>query len=155
MWQRIQTLYLFLGFAINGILFLLTFALLSTDVISHKLSLYGIENPEGGTPLFTSNYGVILCVLSMLLSFIIMAMFKKRQVQLKLVRFNLLAQLGFVVFMFMVADSAAIELGLAEGFTLKYGVGTYLSILPLIFIFLATRGIKKDEALVKAADRIR
>jgi len=36
-----------------------------------------------------------------------------------------------------------------------YGVGAYLPLIPFVFIFLAIKAIKKDEALVRAADRIR
>lgn len=155
MWQRIQTLYLFLAIALNAVLFILSFALLSTDVITHELTLYGVDNPEGGAPLYSSTFGVLLCALSMLLSLVIILMFKKRQLQVKLAQLNLVIQLGFVVFMFLIADTAAIELNLGEKVSLEYGVGTYLSIVPLVFLFLAIKAIKKDEALVRSADRIR
>jgi hypothetical protein len=38
---------------------------------------------------------------------------------------------------------------------IDYEFGAYLTIFPLFFIYLALRFIKKDEALVRAADRIR
>ena len=37
----------------------------------------------------------------------------------------------------------------------KRAVGSYAPIVSLLFLVLAHRGIKKDEAMVRAADRLR
>jgi hypothetical protein len=39
--------------------------------------------------------------------------------------------------------------------TKTYLVGTYLPLIALLLVFLAQRGIKHDEELVKSADRLR
>jgi hypothetical protein len=38
---------------------------------------------------------------------------------------------------------------------IDYGLGMYLPVIALAFTFLANRGIKKDEDLVKSVDRLR
>jgi hypothetical protein len=39
--------------------------------------------------------------------------------------------------------------------TVEYGLGTYLLFLPLILNYLAIKAIRKDEELVRSADRLR
>ena len=38
---------------------------------------------------------------------------------------------------------------------IQYNIGTFLPVAALPFVFLANRGIKKDEELVKSLDRLR
>lgn len=79
-------------------------------------------------------------------------MFKKRQLQIKLTQLNLFLQVGFLAAMFFIIDGAASELGASE---VQYEAGAFMAIPSVLFIYLAIRAIKKDEALVRSADRIR
>ena len=82
-------------------------------------------------------------------------MFKRRQVQVKLSQLLLLVQVGFLVAIFFTVDGTVTSLPQLENPVVHYSVGAYLALIPLVFIFLAIKAIKKDEALVRAADRIR
>ncbi len=42
-----------------------------------------------------------------------------------------------------------------EHYEVSYGPGIFFPIISLLFILLANRAIRKDENLVRAADRIR
>ena len=42
-----------------------------------------------------------------------------------------------------------------EGLTTLYSYGFYFPVAALAFQFLANRGIKKDEALVRSVERLR
>ena len=44
---------------------------------------------------------------------------------------------------------------LSETVTTTYGLGLYLSVISLPFVFLANRSINKDEKLVRDVDRLR
>lgn len=151
MWQRIQTLYLILAIILNASLFGLSLASFSVDAMERSFGLMGFENGKDYQtvilPLITSA--------SILLSLVVILMFRKRQLQIKLSQLNLFVQAALVAAIFFLIDEGVKSLGLTEGVEVDYGIGTIISLLPLLFIYLAIRGIKKDEALIRAADRIR
>ncbi|KAA3649505.1 MAG: DUF4293 family protein [Bacteroidetes bacterium] len=156
MWQRIQTLFLAIAIAINLSLFFLNLG--STQVLEQTVyfTIYGFELPEALGSSHVILWLAFICTLSMTLSFVSILSFKKRQTQIKLVQFNLLLQLAFVVALFFAVEKFMGELStLGEATPPEYDLGAYLTLIPLLFIFLALKNIKKDEALVRAADRIR
>ena len=156
MWQRIQTLYLFIAICINALFFAFGLVKASMDSILNRLAtvLPGGEGQDE-TTLYASSLVLIVCLCSILLSAVIIFLYKKRQLQIKLGQLNLLVQVALIVSIFTSIDSLAATLELSEGFEIEYRFGTYLSLIPIVFIYLAIRAIKKDEALVRAADRIR
>ena len=154
MWQRIQTLYLLIGMLLNGLLFGVSLAVLNWEDSAYTFQLGGMSS-EAGELTYSSTSLMVVCFFSMLISLIVILMFKKRQLQIKLSQLNLFVQVILVALIFFLIDEAAKSIGNTEGIIIEYGIGTYLSLIPMIFIYLAIRGIKKDEALVRAADRIR
>jgi len=155
MWQRIQTLYLFLAICLNMAVFSIDLAELKFNELYNNFSIFGLTDADSGVQLYSYVPLVILCALSMLVSVIIIFMFKKRQLQIKLAQLNLFLQVGFVVAIFFMVEGAATSLPIDETPEIIYDAGAFLSIIPLLFLFLAIRSTKKDEALVRAADRIR
>lgn len=122
--------------------------------LSYSFSLYKLQNMEGEV-LYNDFILAILCSLCIVLSGVAFAMFKRRQMQIKLAQLLLLVQVGFLVAIFFVVDGTVNSLEVLKSPLVEYGIGAYLALIPLVFIFLAIKGIKKDEALVRAADRIR
>jgi hypothetical protein len=155
MWQRIQTLYLVLAMAVNLLLFVINLASLSIAGVAYSYGIDGIALEETGELAVQSEWLMLLALLSILLSLVIIFLFNKRQLQIKLAQLNLFVQAAFVVTILLLADSLMVSLVNGSPALVEYGLGTYLSVLPLVFLYLAIRGIKKDEALVRAADRIR
>lgn len=155
MWQRIQTLYLFLAIAVNIFALTLNVGSLNFEGLTHQFSFYGLVNAGTGEMIYSATTLLIICVVSILLSLVVIFMYKKRQLQIKLSQLNLFVQLTLLVAIFFMMDDAAGSLNLDTKVSLEYGPGTFLTIVPLVFIYLAIRAIKKDEALVRAADRIR
>lgn len=155
MWQRIQTLYLVLAMVVNLLLFGINLASVSINGVAYSYGVYGITLEETGELAVQSEWLMLLALLSVLLSLVIIFLFNKRQLQIKLAQLNLFVQAAFVVITLLLADNLMLSLENGSTALLEYGFGTYLSVVPLIFLYLAIRGIKKDEALVRAADRIR
>ncbi|MAY83629.1 MAG: hypothetical protein CMP59_05790 [Flavobacteriales bacterium] len=151
MWQRIQTLYLFLAILLNVSLFFLDFAVIKVEDNTQSFGMYGLEG-EG------AYHTVILAVITtvnILLSLIVVLLFKKRQLQIKLSQLNLFTQAALVAAAFFLVDEGIRSLGITDSITFVYDAATFVSLIPMLFIYLAIRGIKKDEALIRAADRIR
>jgi len=156
--QRVQTIYL--GFAILcGILtFFLPFThFYSGDVKLAEYVFTGVLNVQSETFESSGPFSFpafVFCALIVLIPSISIAMYKKRPVQMRLVRLGFLVSLGFVVYLLFAADK--INETLFEGSAeVLYHAGFYMPVASLVFYFLALRGIKKDEALVKSLDRIR
>ncbi len=130
MLQRIQSLYLFLAFLIQGYLLILFF------------NNRWLPN-------------IIECGVISILLLISIFLFKKRKVQLILNKTILILELLMLIlfilglFFFVSPD---LDINLLDTFVLiNFGA----RICTVIFIILANRAIKKDEALVRSIDRLR
>ena len=95
---------------------------------------------------------VIIVVLACVLTpFFSIFMYKNRPKQVQLSRLTILLNAALTVTFFMLSDSFAEK---TYSFA-TYGVGVYAPIAAVIFLLLAIRFIKKDDKLVRSADRIR
>lgn len=155
MWQRIQTLFFLLAIASNLIPFFLDLAYFPTNEGDLSFGMYGLEDSELHNSS-TSYWLAILCTISMIISLLALLQFKRRAMQIKLSQFNLLIQIGFIMALFFAVEQSLNELSVVQEVGVAdFKLGSYFTLLPLVFLFLAIRSIKKDEALVRAADRIR
>jgi hypothetical protein len=131
MLQRIQSLYT-LGFISITLLYSLRFPIpfeVNTNTLQWILSY---------TPYLVA-----------ILAFVSLFLFSKRKVQIRLNTFILLGSIGYEVFSIIQAS---------EQFeTLKELILIHCALVFLswIFILLANRYIKKDEALIRSVDRLR
>lgn len=155
MWQRKQSLFLLLAIIFNLVALTFNLAQVEMNDLTHSFTFFGIQANDTGEMLYSTTFLFVIDILSCLLSLITIFTFKKRQLQIKLAQLNLFVHLILVgsVFFMIYESAAALKINSFEAS--DYGLSTYLVIFPLLFIYLAIRGIKKDEALVRAADRIR
>mgnify|MGYP001051474190 CR=1 FL=1 len=134
--QRIQSVYLFI-------------VVLLTAVLPFFVPLWSTEE---GNSIFAADQLLALCFLSAsaLLAFITIFLFKKRQLQFVLGRLNII--LNFILLGFFVYWSLSLpgEMQISEK-----GIGMLIPVLSIVFLVLANKAVKKDEALVKSADRLR
>lgn len=79
--------------------------------------------------------------------------FKDRKLQMKLMRLNMLLALGFVGLAVFYIDRSQNLIG--EETDITPSVWFYSVAIPIIFSFLANRFIKKDDDMVRSADRLR
>ncbi len=132
--QRIQSFYLFLV------------ALLSLGLI------YGVQtatlglNFQGSIAMLVFGEGLLGALLAVGSVF----WYRNRQNQFVVNRLNLITQLfllGFFVYRSLnISGEAAAS---------EKGIGMLIPIFSIVFLVLANRAIKKDEDLVKSADRLR
>lgn len=148
--QRIQTLYLLAVVALGVALIWLPVLQFVTPEGAAELQVWELS-ALGGAPL-QGLWGLTLTtVLIPLLALIDIFLYKKRLVQARLNIFTVMLCLGYY-------GVLAIYVWLA-----KMSLGVEWHILPwasfplvcLVLTMMATRRILKDEALVRAADRIR
>lgn len=88
----------------------------------------------------------VLCLSSMLLTLIALFVFANRRLQMKLIRLTIITELIISVRMYLVTLEHNVSIG----------TNTYLLLAAaFIALILAYRGVKKDDDLVRSADRVR
>ncbi len=133
--QRPQSIYLFLATLLN-------LAVFFTPIYSRAVQ----------DPVYWIGLGLAgSLTLAMILSFVAIFLYKNRVFQLKVVKFATYLQIIGLGAAFGVLFS----LGSLRVQLLNDALGVLLIILALLMFWLAGRGVKKDEELVKSMDRIR
>lgn len=149
--QRKQTLYLLLA-AIAG-------AATWFYPLSRTRVLKGDQLITATDFKAQSNYLLfILWVVIVLLALYCIVLFKKRKQQFKLTVLNIFLALASILLQYIFIKKSVNALsdryvGTTIDFT--YLLPAVLPVLIFIFLFMAARGIYKDEKLVKSLDRLR
>ena len=155
--QRIQTIYLFLAAILMAMTLLMPLATFVYDGHESVLSAFGITAATGNytAPIFYCL--TALLILPTLLPVVIIFLYKKRLLQIRLCVSEiilLLGSLAFIgVFCWRFYDRIASLANTEVLFSL--GWAAFMPIIAIILVILAIRGIAKDEALVRSLDRIR
>lgn len=152
--QRIQTIYLLLASVLTMLMFFLPVAeLISTDGQLYTLNYRSISLTQANPPqqvLYTYPMA-ILFTLIMLLSITAVFLFKNRKLQMRITMLAILLALGATGLMaFYIFGAMDVEIE-----TIHYGLTTIIPLVDIVFLFLAYKGIQKDEKLIKSMDRIR
>ncbi len=153
--QRIQTIYLFLVFIFALLFIFFPKGIIETASLSYIVKSFAIEIAETGESYSYSNF---LSLLVIILPFVIMIMsvystfqYKNRPLQIKLGKMNVFMHVLLVVSVFFYLDALKTHL---QG-TISYGIAIIFPLAAMLFLLLANRAIRKDEQLVRSADRLR
>lgn len=141
--QRIQSVYLFLVILFSGIIVFFVNLWDGQEISTSVLDLLNSQN----------FYFIVLAVTYLviaILALISLLSFKKRLVQLRINRVNIV--LNFILFGLLILNLLKLP---GEFIHSLKGIGIWLTLGSIVFLFLANRAIQKDENLVKSVDRIR
>ncbi|MBN8681923.1 MAG: DUF4293 domain-containing protein [Chitinophagales bacterium] len=147
--QRIQTLYLLLAAGASFSQLTLPYMSVPADNPAHNLKVFedGMLNPF-------DNIGLLgLCVLSGLVALAAIFIFKNRPLQARLAGGAQIATLLLLVLL-GVSIYQAID-KMPESGTYSFQIGIAFPVLSLILLWMASRGIRADEKLVRSSDRLR
>jgi len=157
MLQRIQTVYLALA-AIAGLLvFFFPLASFYNEIQgNYKFFVCTIQSMDPEPAIHFAKWITIPLILLMLLSIIFSGttifLYKKRSIQIRLIAFNVLINIVFIVLVFFFYVTKIKNLALIEP---SYGIGIVFPLASLVFLIMANRSIRKDEALVRSTNRLR
>lgn len=152
MLQRIQTLYLLIAFAITAALFSMDLAQFANETGLFRLTADGIYTIDADNKLVMPTQALtILLVVAELLLLVIIFLYRKRILQIRLCGMSLGLLIGLSVMIYYFGKTASKELG-AE---LSFSWAMVLPLIAMVFVFLAIKAIGRDEALVRSIDRIR
>ncbi len=149
--QRIQTIYLLLATVILAlILFLPIASMVDAQANSFSYLFYGVVDSSNTLVIIDYPLAIILCLIPFL-NLITIFLYKSRILQMRICIFNILLMFGSLALIWFYSYEAENVLFVDTYFS-------YPVVFPLvaaILTFMAFRGIRKDEILVKSADRIR
>ena len=156
--QRIQSLFLSLV-ALLGIVFSFTpiIELIDYENFFTMNAYYVFITEENSHEIVFKNMGVgVLAGIITLLATYIIFLYKNRGLQLKLSKLILLLLTLKLVAIFIYSEAATSRITTnAEHLLINYKIGIIIPILSLLFTYLAIHFIKKDDELVRSADRLR
>ncbi len=152
--QRIQTLYYGLATILIAIgIFLPVIRFIGDKGQIYLLHTWGIVLTGEDTPMVVLNT-IPLLILFLTVFFLLLVVifsFRKRLLQMRLSVFSIVLMIGSLALFYFYRRQGMIQFYADAYFTL-YAV---LPIVSAILTYLAFRGVKKDEELIRSYDRIR
>ena len=155
--QRKQTIYLFLAALLCFATWFFPVATYerASDIFEFRTTgLFAADGTELEDIGVKIPFSIILSVLGAAL-FATIFLFKHRVRQQRFVRGTYLLMLGIIAFLFITDNSMQSYLTQGGGTVSTYGPSFFMPLVVLALAFMAERGIKADEALVRSADRLR
>jgi hypothetical protein len=149
--QRIQSLYLLLVTVLLTVaLFLPIGQFLAANGATYEFMNLHVNMPDG--TIYSASWGLFaLLIFSAIVSLANIFLFSNRMLQIRFSIFTAILLVGyylcFLFFMFVLQEK------LEATYHLKWSLA--LPLIALILDYLALRAIGKDEAMVRAADRLR
>ena len=160
--QRRQTIFMLLSVIITALLFFTPLMSFNANDEVMRFTIFGIKNPIE-TMSFSATYTWPLVVLTILMTvapLVTIFLYKKRELQVRLCRLNMLVNIIFIGLVFIYYESDVMSVIFAvenDIYTLDvaYFIGMAFPLVNLVLGILAIRGIKKDIELLKSVDRLR
>lgn len=155
--QRIQSIWLFVSAVLMGIAIFLPF-----------VTITGIYGPCADSLIVVHSYVIerfacesfpvssyTLCIfmgIASIVNLVIIFLFNKRKLQIKLTHYSFILKLALLV---VIAFYTYMLAGTFEEESIRPNLGTLFVVIATIFDWLAIKAIRKDEELVRSIDRIR
>lgn len=99
------------------------------------------------------SYMGIIVTLACLLALVIIFLYKRRQLQIRLCFAEMVLLIGAQIF--AVLYTVRLSQSVSGGASVVYGIPSVFPIVCAILTYLALRGVIRDEAKVRSLDRIR
>jgi amino acid transporter len=156
--QRIQTLYLSLAFIAIALLFAFPLAQFFAENGAYVFSITGLKNMVPGDPdAFSPMIFLPLIIVAVgiaILDLFTIFQYKNRSFQVKLTNIGVLAAIALILgIFFLYIPMIEKKINIVPDYRKAFGI--YLPLVALVFMVMANRAIKRDEKLVRSADRLR
>ncbi|QEK50244.1 DUF4293 family protein [Pedobacter aquae] len=151
--QRIQSVYFFLASLALAALFMFPIATVFETGGAKKISVTGVSQTIDGNVVQTENF-LLLTIITALLalnSLVLIFLYKNRKQQMIFTYIHVVVVIAYSFWLSQTVKNATIAI-LEIG---DYGIGAGLSSIAVLFLVLAVKGIKRDDKLIKSADRLR
>jgi hypothetical protein len=153
--QRIQSIYLLLAALCSGLLLAAPLYNIETATATYQLFLGGLVQTNPKDTILTSQPAILAVgFLLTLFPIIILFLYKKRPMQMRLAASAMMANTAMLLLLVGIVNKS-IEHITEPHVNETYGVGLILPALNIVFLFLANKAIRKDDKLIRSADRLR
>ena len=151
--QRIQTIFLLFATALIGFMLFSPIAKIvrKADEVLFELGFKGLTGIDDLSSSFNSLPMSILIAICLAICIITIFLYKKRMLQIRLCIGNIVLLIGLEGLMFYYVRAAQQALDGIASYTIVF----IFPLVAAILVFLALRGIARDEALVKSLNRLR
>ena len=153
--QRIQTIWLFLAsLALFCLLLFPYLQIIKSDGTAQAIKVTGVYEQINNAPAKTQEFlgFTVLTVIVALLPLLVIFFYRDRKKQIAV---SYLAIIAIIALGFWLAQTAKDIIGDIELDIQNYEIGVLLPSVAIIFMVLALKGIRRDEKLIKSADRLR
>ena len=156
--QRIQTVYLTLAFIAIALLFAFPLAHFFAENGAYIFSVTGLKNMVPGeadafSPVIFLPMIIVAVITGLLIVYSIFQ-YKNRSFQVKLTNAGVLACIVLIMgIFFLYIPMIEKKISIIPDYRKAFGI--YLPLVALVFMVMANRAIKRDEKLVRSADRLR
>jgi hypothetical protein len=152
--QRVQTLYIIIAAILVSLFYFLPFAsfIIEQDMSVYHLSTKGlVPDAIGSRQIFRAIPLVCLISVIIIIDTLTIGHFKKRMLQIRFCIVNIILLVGLQGLMYYYVNVSSHQLGSRASYSIIF----VLPLVSAILTYMAIRGIAKDEALVRSADRLR
>ncbi len=148
--QRIQSVWLLVAALLSACVFMLN--MLSINYVDPAT---GTEITKGVKLLEYSYVLALLAIVLVALPLIAIFMFKNRKRQVNMALLSIVLNIGFIAFHLTFIKDHYLDTLKIPAQSTSYGIASFLPVAAIIFLVMAISGIRKDEKLVRSADRLR
>ncbi len=149
--QRIQTIYLLITIVLTALVIGFPIMnILSDSTVFYSVTVLGVYADNGME--YSTWVLLAICIVNILVALATVTQFKNRILQMRLATFNILFTAGFYVALggyYWILNEKFSATEIAFNWTVV------LPVINIILTYLSIRAIGKDEALVRATDRLR
>ena len=159
--HRIQSLLLLLAAIVAIVLIFIPVGHIvdiATSQVLYEYDAFAVKSVVGeAVGVYSTAYIAILWAVSAILSLVTIFMYKNRLRQVSINGINMLVILAAMAMMLWVYPNLLFpkQQLVTERAIVDFNKWILLSIIPAVSLFFANRAIKKDERMVRAADRLR
>ncbi len=150
--QRIQTLFLLGAVCVFALMLFMPLAEILTDEgVTYKLLSKGLLTEDGEVVVETWPV-FILVLISAALLFLNIFLYKNRKLQIRFCVYGIILGFGMIglLYYFWVVLFRQLEVD-----SYWISIPVVFPVVAIIFIYLAFRGIRRDEIMVRSLDKIR
>ena len=155
--QRIQTIFLFLVILLGVAAFFFPIMSFTAEGLTYTMNLYNTIVGDDISNILSDNLGVgVMQAIVQLVALAAILLFKNRSLQIKIGKLIILLIAFQIAAIVMYSDIIKSLMDISPDYVLvSFEFGAVLPVISLICAYLAVFFIRKDDKLVRSADRLR
>ncbi|HHT53054.1 MAG: DUF4293 domain-containing protein [Bacteroidales bacterium] len=154
--QRIQSIYLLVAGIVTIVLLFIPIGTLTSELGFYTYTPFTVHVINTDLVVAKTFFVAILLLLSSIISFVTIFLYKKRKLQVRLINFNMLIVLATLLTMLYIYPKFVFtKIQDLNNTVLEYNYVILIIALTAMGLYMAKKAIIKDEALVRSSERLR